>query len=179
MLRVAPILALCAGLGLKNDPTLIVDAHNVNPERNLSGWIKRLPALQVKSRKVQRAGHRRPINGGWRKEAAIKLAVLVRADAVDCQELAATIHHQDGNSAWPGEAHGAVRKFDCWKEPLGWHSARLGGECRRLLRQRCVELCGKNLAQALCLGIKWECSDNWLKEAHHDGASRLGIGESA
>jgi len=49
MLRVAPILARCAGLGLKHDPALIVDAHHVNPERNLGRWIKRLPALQVKS----------------------------------------------------------------------------------------------------------------------------------
>ena len=64
VLRVAPILALCAGLGLKNHPPLFVDAHHVNPKRNLGRWIERLPALKVESRKVQRAGHRGPIYGG-------------------------------------------------------------------------------------------------------------------
>ena len=63
-MRVALIVARCAGLGLKNHPPLIVDAHDVNPKRNLGRWIERLPALKVKSREVQRAGHRGPVNGG-------------------------------------------------------------------------------------------------------------------
>jgi hypothetical protein len=63
VLRIAPILALCAGLGLKNHPPLFVDAYHVNPKRNLGRWIERLPALKVESREVQRAGHRGPING--------------------------------------------------------------------------------------------------------------------
>ena len=95
-MRVDPIVARCAGLGLKHHPPLIVDAHHVNSERNLSRWIERLPALQVKSREVERAGHRGPINGRGRKEATIELAILMGADAVDRQQLAATIHHQDG-----------------------------------------------------------------------------------
>ena len=85
MLRVAPILARCAGLGLKNHPPLIVDAHHVNSERNLGWWIERLPALEVESREVQRAGHRGPTNRSGRKEAAIELALLMGADAVDRQ----------------------------------------------------------------------------------------------
>jgi hypothetical protein len=56
---------------LKNHPPLIVDAHHVNSERNLSRWIERLAALKVESREVQRAGHRRAINGGGREEATI------------------------------------------------------------------------------------------------------------
>ena len=83
MLRVAPILARCAGLGLKNHPPLIVDAHHVNPERNLGWWIEWLPALKVKSREVEGAGHGGPVNGGWREKAAIQLAILVGANAVD------------------------------------------------------------------------------------------------
>jgi len=71
VLRVAPILALCAGLGLKNHPPLFVNAHHMNPERDLSRWIERLAALKVESREVQRAGHRRAINGGGREEATI------------------------------------------------------------------------------------------------------------
>jgi len=128
---------------------------------------------------VQRAGHRRPINGGGRQEAAIELAILVRADTVDRQELAAAIRNQDGYAAWPGESHRAVGKLYCWEEALGWHGASLGGEGGRLFRQRSVKLCGKHLAQALCLGIKWECSDDRLQEAHHDGATRFGIGQPA
>jgi hypothetical protein len=83
LVRVAPIVARCAGLGLKYHPPLIVDAHHVNPERNLGRWIERLPALEVKSREVQGAGHGGPVNGGWREKAAIQLAILVGAYAVD------------------------------------------------------------------------------------------------
>ena len=179
MLRVAPILARCAGLGLKNHPPLIVDAHHVNPERNLGRWIERLPALEVESREVQRAGHRGPINRSGRKEAAIELAILMGADAVDRQQLAATIHHQDGHAARPGEAHCAVRKLDCWEEALCGHAVWLGGECGRLLRQRSVKLCCKHIAQALCVGIERERSNDGLKEAHHNRAARLGIGQPA
>jgi hypothetical protein len=71
MLRVAPILARCAWLGLKYYPPLIIDAHHVNSKRNLGRRVERLPALEVKSREVQRAGHRGPINRSGRKEAAI------------------------------------------------------------------------------------------------------------
>ena len=178
-MRVAPILARCAGLGLKNHPPLIVDAHHVNPERNLCRRVERLPALEVESREVQRAGHGRPVNSGRRKEAAIELAILMGADAVDRQQLAATIHHQDGHAAWPGEAHCAVRKLDCWEEALCGHAVWLGGECGRLLRQRSVKLCCKHIAQALCVGIERERSNDGLKEAHHNRAARLGIGQPA
>ena len=179
MLRVAPILARCAGLGLKNHPPLIVDAHHVNSKRNLCRRVERLPALEVESREVQRAGHRGPINGGRRKEAAIELAILMGADAVDRQQLAATIDHQDGRATRPGEAHCAVRKLDCWEEALCGHAVWLGGECGRLLRQRSVKLCCKHITQALCVGIERERSNDGLKEAHHNRAARLGIGEAA
>ena len=49
MLRVAPILARCAGLCLKHHLSLFVNAHHMNPERNLGRWIERLPALKVES----------------------------------------------------------------------------------------------------------------------------------
>jgi len=52
VLRVAPILALCAGLGLKNHPPLFVNAHDVYSEWDLGRRIERLPALKVKSRQV-------------------------------------------------------------------------------------------------------------------------------
>ena len=162
MLRVAPILARCAGLGLKNHPPLFVDAYHVNPKRNLGRWIERLPALKVESRKVQRAGHRGPINGGRGKEAAIELAILVRANAVDRQQLAAAIHHQDGGAAGPGESHRAVGKLCCREEALGWHEVSLGGECCRLLCQCSVQLCCKHLAQALRLRIERQRSDDRL-----------------
>jgi hypothetical protein len=177
--RVAPILARCAGLGLKNHPPLIVDAHHVNPERNLCRRVERLPALEVESREVQRAGHGRPVNSGRRKEAAIELAILMGADAVDRQQLAATIHHQDGHAAWPGEAHCAVRKLDCWEEALCGHAVWLGGECGRLLRQRGIELRSKHIAQSLCVGIEREGSNDGLKETHHNRAARLCIREAA
>jgi hypothetical protein len=99
------------GLGLKYDPPLIVDAHDMYSEGNLGRWIERLSALQVKSREVQRAGYGGPVNGGWREEAAIELAILMGADAIDGQQLAAAIHHQDGGAPWPREAHRAVGKF--------------------------------------------------------------------
>ena len=178
-MRVAPILARCAGLGLKNHPPLIVDAHHVNSKRNLCRRVERLPALEVESREVQRAGHRGPINGGRRKEAAIELAILMGADAVDRQQLAATIDHQDGRATRPGEAHCAVRKFYCGEEALCGHAVWLGGERGRLLRQRGIELRSKHIAQALCVGIERERSNDGLKEAHHNRAARLGIGEAA
>ena len=179
MLRVAPILALCAGLGLKNHPPLFVDAHHMNPKRNLGRWIERLPALKVESRKVQRAGHRWPINGGRGKEAAIELAILVRADAVDRQQLAATIHYQDGHAARPGETHRAVGKLCCREEALCWHGASLGGEGGGLLCQCSVKLCREHFAQALRLGIERQCSDDGLEEAHHNRATRFSIGQPA
>ena len=151
----------------------------MNPERDLSRWIERLAALKVESREVQRAGHRRAINGGGGEEATIELAILVRTNAVDRQELAAAIHHQDGYATWPGETHGAVRKFGCREEALCWHGVSLGGECCRLLCQRSVKLCCKHLAQALRFCIKRERSNNGLKEAHHNRATRFGIGEPA
>jgi hypothetical protein len=55
----------------------------------------------------------------------------------------------------------------------------LGGESGRLLRQRSVKLCGKHIAQSLCVGIERECSDNGLQEAHHNRATRFGIGQPA
>jgi hypothetical protein len=177
--RVAPIVARCAGLGLKNHPPLIVDAHHVNSERNLSRWIERLAALKVESREVQRAGHRRAINGGGREEATIELAILVGADAVDRQQLAAAIYHQDGHATRPSKAHCAVGELDCGEEALSGHAVWLGGECGRLLRQRSVKLCCKHIAQALCVGIERECSNDGLKESHHNRAARLGIGQPA
>jgi hypothetical protein len=63
-MRVAPIVARCAGLGLKNDPPLIVDAHHVHREGNLGGRVEWFAALQIESREVERAGHGRPVNGG-------------------------------------------------------------------------------------------------------------------
>ena len=121
MLRVAPILARCAGLGLKNHPPLFVNAHDVYSEWDLGRRVKRLPALKVKSRKMQRTGHRGSINGGWREETAIKLAIFVRANPIDRQQLATTVHHQNGHPARPGEAHRAVGEFRCWEEALCWH----------------------------------------------------------
>ena len=151
----------------------------MNPERDLSRWIERLAALKVESREVQRAGHRRAINGGGREEATIELAILVRTNAVDRQQLTAAIHHEDGRAAGPGETHRAVGKLCCREEALGWHGASLGGECCRLLCQCSVKLCCKHLAQALRFCIKRECSNNGLKEAHHNRAPRLRIGEPA
>ena len=78
------------------------------------------------------------------------------ADAVDRQQLAATIHHQDGHATRPSEAHGAVGEFDCGEEALCGHGVSLGGESGRLLRQRSVKLCGKHIAQSLCVGIERE-----------------------
>jgi hypothetical protein len=56
---------------LENDPSLIVNAYDVYSEWDLGRWVKRLPTLKVKSRQVQWAGDRGPIDGSWRKEAAI------------------------------------------------------------------------------------------------------------
>jgi len=151
----------------------------MHPERNLGGWVKRLPALEVKTRQMQRAGHGRPVNSRRRKEATIQLAILVRTDTVDRQELAATIDHQDCDTTWPGESHRAVGKFYCGKEALGWHVVRLGGECSRLLCQRRIELRRQDVAQTLRLSIERECGNDGLKEAHHDGATRFGIGQPA
>ena len=164
---------------MKYHPTLFVDAHYVNPERNLGRRVKRLPALKIESRKVQRAGHCGPIDRGGREEAAIELAILVREDAVNRQQLAATIHYQDGHAAWPGEAHRAVGKLCCREEALCWHATSLGGECGRLLCQRSVKFCCEYFAQAVCLGIEREGSNNRLKEAHHNRATRFRIGEPA
>ena len=164
---------------MENDPSLIVNAHDVDSEWDLGRWVKRLPALKVKSRQVQWAGDRGSIDGGRRKEAAIQLAILVGANTIDRQQLAATIHHQDGHATWPGEAHRAVGEFYCGEEALSWHVMRLEGECGRELCERSVELRCQHLAQTICLGFKGECSDNRLKEAHHNRASRLGVGEPA
>ena len=128
---------------------------------------------------MQRAGHRRPINGGGRQEAAIELAILVRADTVDRQELAAAIRNQDGYAARPGETHCAVGKLCCREEALCWHGASLGGEGGGLLCQCSVKLCREHFAQALRLGIERQRSDDRLQEAHHDGATRFGIGQPA
>ena len=125
---------------MKNHPPLFVNAHDVYSEWDLGRRVKRLPALKVKSRQVQWAGDRGSIDGGWRKEAAIELAILVGADTIDRQQFAATIHHQDGHAAWPGEAHRAVGEFYCGEEALSWHVMRLGGECGRQLCERSVEL---------------------------------------
>jgi hypothetical protein len=56
---------------LENDPSLIINAHDVYSEWDLGRWVKRLPTLKVKSRQVQGAGDRGSIDGSWRKEAAI------------------------------------------------------------------------------------------------------------
>ena len=55
----------------------------------------------------------------------------------------------------------------------------LGGECRRLLRQRAVKLYRKHLAQALSLCLERECGNDGLQEAHHDRAARFGICKAA
>jgi hypothetical protein len=68
------------------------------------------------------------------------------ANPIHRQQLAAAIHHQDGGTAWPREAHCAVGKLYCGEEALSWHVRRLRGERRGLLRQRSIELRGKHLA---------------------------------
>jgi len=128
---------------------------------------------------VQGARHGRSVNGGGRKEATIQFAILVGADAVDRQQLAAAIHHQDRRTTWPRETHRAVGKLYCREESLCWHVASLGGEGRRLLCKRRVKLCRKDITEALRFCIKRECSNNGLKEAHHNRATRLRIGEPA
>jgi hypothetical protein len=37
---------------LQYHPSLFVDAHHMNPKRNLGRWIERLAALKIESRKV-------------------------------------------------------------------------------------------------------------------------------
>ena len=147
-------------------------------ERLLCRRVEREARGQVKSRKMQRAGHRWRCCASGGNEAAIKFAVLMRADAIHGIEGAAAVDHQDRLAVRPGEARRTVGEFRRGEESFVQHQLRLrrGGCRRRLCGKRGIELCGEHLAESIRLLLKWECRNDRFEVAHDNGASRFGFG---
>lgn len=80
-------------------------------ERLFCWRVERVARGEVKARKMQRAGDRWGCCGGRSDEAAIKLAVLMRADAIHGIEGAATVDHKYRLAVRPGEARRTVGEF--------------------------------------------------------------------
>ena len=122
-------------------------------ERLLCWRIEREARGQVKARKVQRAGDGRRCGASGGNKAAIKFAVLMRADAIHGIEGAAAVDHQDRLAVRPGETCRTVGEFRRGEEAFVQHLGRLrrGGGGRRLRGKGGVELCSEHLTESIRL----------------------------
>ena len=94
-------------------------------ERLLCGRVEWEACGQVKSRKMQRTGHRWRCGAGGGDETTIKFAVLMRADTIHGVEGAAAVNDQDRLAVRPGEACRPVGEFGGRKESFLRHLGRL------------------------------------------------------
>ena len=126
---------------------------------------------------MQWAGDGRRCGARRSDEAAIKFAVLMRADAIHGIEGSAAVDHQDRLAVRPGETCRPVGEFRRGEESFVQHQLRLrrGGCRRQLCGKGGIELCGEHLAESIRLLLEWKRRNNRFEVAHDNGASRFGF----
>jgi hypothetical protein len=112
----------------------------VHRKRQFCRRVERLTGGKVESREVKRAGNRWRGGARWGEKAAIQLAILMSADAINGVQHTSAIGDKDRLSARPGETHRAIGEFCCGEETFVKHGERLrrADGCRRLRCKRCI-----------------------------------------